>query len=123
MEAFHGTFSLLAGSPEVEAWLDAVNHVQAHTPGRESIVCASVADAVRGAFGDHHSLERTRTSGTELFVNPLMSIVWSFDLDAVAERCRYRQALEETRTIWDVNAVIEAFRHATEPRPRRPIPA
>jgi hypothetical protein len=120
--AFLGTFSLLPDAPEVKAWLDAVSYVQRRTPGRESIVCASIADAVRGAFGDHHSLERTRSSGAELFVNPLMSLVWSFELDAVAARCRYRDMLGQTATIWDVNAAIEGFRKGTRTRPRRLIP-
>ena len=28
-----------------------------------------------------------RAEGAELFVNPLMSMVWGFDFDTVAERC------------------------------------
>jgi hypothetical protein len=96
--------------------------VQGRTPGRESIVCASVTDAARGRFGDHHSIERTRSSGTQLFLNPLMSIVWTFDLDAVAQRCRYREAIERSQTVWEVSAAIEGFRKGTRTRPRRPIP-
>lgn len=121
--AYLGAFALVPAAPEVAAWLDAVAFVQARTKGRESIVCASIADAVRGAFGDHHSIERTRASGTELFINPLMSLVWSFELDAVAERVLYRREIEHTRTPFEVMAAIEAFRHETKPRPRRIIPA
>ncbi len=120
--AYLGAFALLPDAPEVEAWLDAIEFVQSRTAGRESIVCASIADAVRGEFGNHHSIPRTRESGTELFINPLMSLVWSFDLGALAERVLYRQALEGTKTPFEVMAVIEAFRHETKARPRRPIP-
>jgi hypothetical protein len=117
-----GAFALLPDAPEVIAWLDAVAHVQARTAHRESIVCASLADAVQGAFGDHHSLPRTRSSGTELFINPLMSLVWAFELPAVAERVLYREALTGTKTPFEVMAVIEAFRHETPLRKRQPIP-
>jgi hypothetical protein len=121
--AFYGTFSLLPGAPEVDAWLDALTYVQNATRGRESIVCASLADAVRGEFGDHHSVPRTRASGSELFINPLMGIVWTFGLDALAERSRFRSALAHTRSIFEVSAVIEAAREGVPLRPRRPIPA
>ena len=120
--AYYGTFALVPEASEVAAWLEAVAFVQARTPGRESIVCASIADAVRGEFGDHHSIPRTRESGTELFINPLMSLVWCFELGAVAERVLYRQALEQTKTPFEVMAVIEAFRHETKARARRSIP-
>ena len=117
-----GAFSLLPSMPEVRDWLDAVRYVQTWTPGRESIVCASVADAVQGRFGDHRSVARLRASDTELFINPLMSLVWTFDLDAVAKRCRYGAAIRETRGIFEVNAIIEAFRASTMARPRRSLP-
>jgi hypothetical protein len=121
--AYHGVFALLPSAPEVTAWLDAVAFVQARTVGRESIVCASIADAVRGEFGDHHSVPRTRTSGTELFINPLMSLVWSFELGPIAARVLYRRALEHTQSPFEVMAVIEGFRHEAQLRPRRVIPA
>lgn len=120
--AFLGAFSLLPGEPEVEQWLSALAYVQSRTEGRESIVNASIADAVRGEFGDHRSVPRTRDGDKELFVNPLMSLVWSFDLDALAARCLYARALASTQTIFEVHAAIEAFRRTTTPKRRLPIP-
>ncbi|MBF6221987.1 hypothetical protein IU479_28220 [Nocardia abscessus] len=83
-------FALTPGITAVDAWLHAVDWVQQNTPARESILCASTADAARGEFGDHHSLARTRAKGAELFINPLMSMVWGLDFDAVANRVLYR---------------------------------
>lgn len=120
--ADHGVFALLPGMSETDAWLAAVDWVQRHTPGRESIVCASITDAARGAFGDHHSLARTRENGAELFISPLMSMVWGFDLDAVADRVHHRGAIADAATPFEVAAAIEAFRDSTPPRPRRIIP-
>lgn len=117
-----GAFSLHAGVPEVDAWLDAVSYVQARTPGRESIVCASIADAVLGHFGDHRSVPRTREADKPLFINPLMSLVWAFDLGALAKRCLYREHVRSTATIFEVHAAIEAFRRETKVRSRRALP-
>jgi hypothetical protein len=64
----------------------------------------------------------TRTRGSELFVNPLMTLYFSFDLDAVARRSLYLSRLEGTRSAFEVAARIEAFRHQVEIRPHRPIP-
>ncbi|WP_324193743.1 DUF1152 domain-containing protein [Nocardia otitidiscaviarum] len=121
--AYHGVFALLPGIPAVDAWLDAVAWVQRHTPGRESIVSASVTDAARGEFGDHQSLARTGAEGSELFINPLMSMMWGFALDAVAERVLYREHLAGAETPFHVAATIEAFRARIPVRPRRTIPA
>ncbi|MBT8493255.1 MAG: DUF1152 domain-containing protein, partial [Deltaproteobacteria bacterium] len=120
--AFLGTHALLPTASGVEGYLAALDYVHERTPGRESIVNSSLAAAVRGEFGDHHTLERTRRSGTELFINPLMSLVWTFDLEPLAARCRYAEALDGTQTMFEVHARIEAFRARADIRPRRPLP-
>ncbi|MEV0670097.1 DUF1152 domain-containing protein [Mycobacterium sp. NPDC050441] len=121
--AYHGVFALIPGTASVDAWLHAAAWVQQHTPDRESIVCASITDAARGEFGDHHSLTRTRDKDIELFINPLMSMVWGFDLDAVADRVLYRREIAHATTPFEVAAAIEAFRDHTSLRTRRIIPA
>lgn len=120
--AYHGVFALTPGTPAVDAWLDAVAWVQRHTPGRESIVSASIADAARGEFGNHHSLDRTRTKNAALFINPLMSMAWGFDLDTVANQVRYTDHIAHAATPFEVSAAIEAFRTTIPLRPWRDIP-
>jgi len=97
-----------------------VEAAEAATPTRASIVNGSIASAIEGRFGNHHRM--TRTHGSELFINPLMSVLWMFDLAAVARRLLYLDALTSTQTIWDVQAAIEAFRESVIPRRRVPIP-
>ncbi|MGZ3421637.1 MAG: DUF1152 domain-containing protein [Polyangiales bacterium] len=116
--AFFGATSLLPEMPEFAAYRAAVAFV--HEKMQPSIVNASIVDAVEGRFGDHHSSPRTR--GSTLFINPLMGLYWTFDLAAVARRSLYLRDLEGTRDIWDVQRVIEAFRHGIRPKPRVPIP-
>lgn len=115
-----GAFSVSPSTPEGAGYLDAVDHSAEQMAGRTSIVNGSIANAVRGEFGDVHSSPRTR--GSELFINPLMSLYFTFDLPVVAARSLYLPMLAHTETIFEVHAVIEAFRKGTSIRPRRTIP-
>ncbi len=118
--AFLGTTSLLPSMAEARAYLDAVSHAEALAPRHPSIVNASIASAIEGRFGDYHRVDRTRPS--TLFISPLMSMMWAFDLDSVARRSLYLHMLSETQTIWDVQSIIEAFRKNVKARPRSTIP-
>jgi hypothetical protein len=62
------------------------------------------------------------TADSELFINPLMSIYWHFELAALAQRSLYLASLEGTNTVFDVQARIEAFYNTAAHRPWRPIP-
>jgi hypothetical protein len=118
--AYLGAFSVPRVSEEGRAFLDAIGATQAETPRRSSIVNGSIAAAIRGEFGDVQFTERTR--GSELFVNPLMALYFTFDLVGLAARSLYLKSLRHTETIFEVGAIIEAFRHAVVQRPRRAIP-
>jgi len=52
-----------------------------------------------------------------------MSMVWGFDLDAVANRVLSATAIASATTPFEVAAAIEAFRDHTPLRARRIIPA
>lgn len=118
--AFLGSTALLKSMPEVRVYLDAVNAAELATSRQPSIVNGSIASAIEGRFGDYHRNERTRSS--TLFINPLMSLLWAFDLAAVARRNLYLERLEGTETIWDVHLAIEGFRETVRQRPQMPIP-
>jgi hypothetical protein len=115
-----GAFAVTAAMAEGRAYLAAVSRAQSLTARRPSIVNGSIAAAVEGQFGDVRFTERTANS--ELFVNPLMSIYFGFELGALARRSLYLPALEDTHTIFEVSARIEAFRNTITPRPRVPFP-
>lgn len=116
--AFLGAHALLADAPEVVRYRKAVAWV--HERMQPSIVNASIVSAIEGEFGDHHATDRT--TGSTLFINPLMSLLWAFELDAVARRSLYLRDLEGTRSIWDVQLIIEAFRHGCAIKARATIP-
>lgn len=111
---FLGAFSLLPGMPEFEAFAEAEDFVCRHTPGRESVLTTSVVAAARGHFGDHHPT--ARTAGSRLFLNPLMAMYWSFELQALADRCLYLDYLKDTWTRWDVHRALSNYLYTVQPR-------
>ncbi|MEV4331163.1 DUF1152 domain-containing protein [Streptomyces sp. NPDC049597] len=119
--AYLGAFSVPRATREGALFLDAVAHAQEHTPDHPSIVNGSIAAAVRGSFGDVQFTSRTR--GSELFVNPLMSLCFVFELAGLARRCLYLDRIENTHLIRQVSSVIEKFREElVRQRPPRRVP-
>ena len=73
-----------------------------------SIVANSIASAIEGKFGDYHATNRT--AGSRLFINPLMSLYWFFDLDKIARKLQYLSMIEHTETESQVIEGIRTFR-------------
>ncbi|MFC6592069.1 DUF1152 domain-containing protein [Deinococcus lacus] len=118
--AYLGSFSLTPDMQPVQLYQDACEAVFEQMPRHISIVNASILSALHGHYGDHHLTERTR--GSELWINPLMSQYWCYDLPAVAERLQYREALLNTLSMSDVDRVIRGHRAEIVPRERRTLP-
>lgn len=118
--AYLGALSIPARGEEGEAYLDAVSHAQEHTPHHPSIVNGQIAAAMCGIFGDKHFT--TRTGGSELFINPLMAVYFSFQLAGVYKRLLYKGFVELTHTRAQMATAIERFRLMTDPRKRVAIP-
>ncbi|MDI2131560.1 DUF1152 domain-containing protein [Yinghuangia seranimata] len=116
-----GALSIPRDSREGTLYLDAVAHAERETEAHPSIVHGSVAAAIRGEFGNVALSERTRNS--ELFVNPLMGVYFTVELDALARRNLYLDRLRDTYTLWDVVARIEGFRDEVPTiRPQKAYP-
>lgn len=118
---FLGAFSLLPEMEEARLFVEAVDYAVKEMPGAPSVVSNSIASALESHFGDHH---RTwRTSGNKLFISPLMSMYWSFELDVVARRCLYLKELSRTESYGDLERVVKQFRKNYPPlRGWEPIP-
>ncbi len=115
-----GTHSLHTSMPEVAQFCEAVAYAHARMPDLQSIVNGSILSALEGRFGNFQ--RTTRTQSSELFINPLMSMYWHFDLKAVAEHSLYLALLEGTDDIFSIQSRIEAFRKTITPRKARRIP-
>jgi hypothetical protein len=103
-----GAWSLTREMPEVAAYESAVEWTHRAMFNNPSIVSSSIVSAIEGHFGDYHA--NYRTKGSELFINPLMSLYWAFRLEQVARRCLYLDRIQETETWYDLSAAITAFR-------------
>ena len=99
--AFLGAIALLERMPEVRLYVDAVNAAHMATARQPSIVNGSIVSAIEGHFGDYHRTPQTQSS--KLFINPLMCLLWAFDLAGVARRNLYLERLENTETNCDVH--------------------
>lgn len=106
--AYLGTVALLEEMPEVRRYREATETVFAMMPDHISIVSSSILSALAGRYGDHHATDRTE--GSQLWINPLMTLYWCFGLGRVAERILYRAAMLETRSYMDINYAIDEFR-------------
>eukprot|EP01090_Pellita_catalonica_P003485 TRINITY_DN13156_c0_g1_i1.p1 TRINITY_DN13156_c0_g1~~TRINITY_DN13156_c0_g1_i1.p1 ORF type:complete len:334 (-),score=49.33 TRINITY_DN13156_c0_g1_i1:70-927(-) len=108
---FLGSWSLLAEHPSAQKMISAYN---ACTP-RNSIVCASVTSAIEGHSGNyHHPATKNRTRGSKLFINPLMTLYWAFDLPILAKNVLYINLLKDTEDYTQVQIAIHKF-HAAYP--------
>jgi len=117
---FLGAFTLLADMPEVERYRQAVLAVCNSQPNHPSIVCNSVISALEGRYGDYHATDRTL--GSKLWINPLMTLYWCFQLTPLARRILYLDAMKATRTTEEINQVIHTFRSRIESKPWEAIP-
>jgi hypothetical protein len=119
--AYLGAFDIPRDSREGAAYLDAVAYAQRLTPNWPSIVNGQIAAALRGDFGNVRFTRRT--AGSELFVNPLMSVYFAVDLDGLAASSLYLDRIEHTVLMRQVSSVIEDFRDGlTSRRPPRQFP-
>lgn len=105
---FLGTWSLTGEMPEVQRYREATEAVLQAMPFHPSIVSTSILSAIAGLFGDVQM--NARTAGSKLFINVLMTLYWCFQLDSVAQRLLYLDAILHTQTSRDLTYAIEQFR-------------
>ncbi|WP_434777790.1 DUF1152 domain-containing protein [Neisseria sp. Ec49-e6-T10] len=98
-DGYLGTFSLTQDMPEGKRYLALIHYLNEKN-NRQSIVANSIAGALEGDFGNIHRTSLTQDS--ELFINPLMSLYWTFSLEQVISRMIFASELEDCETIRDV---------------------
>lgn len=103
---FLGAFSVLKEMREAQLYLLAYDYVKSRM--MPSIVSSSITDAIQGHFGNYQS--NPRTSGSELYINPLMSMYWCYQLESVARRMKHMEDLMKTKSIGEVSLVIQKYR-------------
>ncbi|HEY1111574.1 MAG TPA: DUF1152 domain-containing protein [Opitutaceae bacterium] len=115
--AFHGLLSLLPTMEAAEQFRSAVEFAHAAHPAQPSVVCLSMLKALQGASGYTEVRE-----GASVWLSPLMSAYWFFDLQAVFERHLFAAALARTTSFADVVEAIQEARRKMPIEPRMEIP-
>jgi hypothetical protein len=118
---FLGVFSALKEMPEVQQYVAAIQYANGQMQGSESIVSNSIKSAIEGEYGNHQTIQRTKSS--ELWINPLMSMYWCFNLKTVMKKSLYYHLIKDTYSIAELNAILSKFRNSLEKiREKRQIP-
>jgi len=104
---FLGCFSLLPTMDEVTKFKE----VYVASQPFNSIVNSSITSAVDGNFGDYHSpYTNSRTRGSKLYISPLMSMYFAFDLSKLAGMILYLDQLHHTKSMSEIRTIINDFR-------------
>lgn len=119
-KAFLGCFSLTPGMMEANALRDATQYANEKMSFQPSIVANSIVSALEGHYGDHHAT--FRTSGSRLWINPLMYIYWGFELAPVIDELLYYDLIRNTENIDEINNLIMLFRSRITPKLKERIP-
>jgi len=116
-----GMFQITKEMIEAQKYIDAVNFANKKMSGKESIVSNSIVSALKGEYGDHHATRRT--NGSELWINPLMTIYWCFDLRTVVRKIKYYDQIKDITTIGEFNGKLSEYRNKIkELRAKKQIP-
>jgi len=106
--------------PEARQYKDAVDFVNGKMEKR-SIVSNSIISALEGEYGDYHRTEHTKNS--QLWINPLMTIYWCFELKAVVEKITYYDYIKDTDSVSAFMSGLRDYRSTlTKPRNTKRIP-
>ncbi|MGH1339511.1 MAG: DUF1152 domain-containing protein [Aureispira sp.] len=120
-QGYMGLFQLLKEMPEAQQYKAAVDYANDKMFGKESIVSSSIVSALEGYYGNHQSTRRTK--GSILWINPLMTIYWCFELRAVVQKIAYYEYIKDVNTIGEFNEQLSHYRDAlTKIRANKQLP-
>jgi hypothetical protein len=117
-----GLFQLTKEMPEAQKYIEAINFANVEMYSQPSIVSNSIISALKGEYGDFHATKRTE--GSQLWINPLMTIYWCFELDALAKKIQYLEQIKDSVSMGDLNKKLSEYRDGlNELRAHKPLPS
>lgn len=108
-DGYLGLFQLTKEMEEAKKYASAIQFANEKMKDMESIVSNSIVSALEGQYGDYH--RTLRTKGSELWINPLMTIYWCFDLRAVIKKIKYYDWIKDVNTMGEFNGQLFKFRN------------
>jgi len=125
---FLGTSALVSGTPAAALYREAVGYTFANQQQQRrshihDVVLASVKGEYTAAPGKTDELAtRFDRRGPHVWISPLLSLFWYFELGVVARASLLLPHVLDTETIWDVTVRIEALRKTLPLLDRTRIP-
>ena len=113
---FWGSCALVPQMESYQAYESAVLFVQSQPVHDPSVINSSMISSVRGEFGNYHLTPKTE--GSRLWISPLMSLYWFFDLEIVANRNLFLPNLANTLSFRDA---LRKTLEATSKTAKRPV--
>jgi len=92
-----GAFQLTKEMIEGQKYIEVLYYANEKMTGMESIVSNSIVSALEGEYGNYHKTQRT--SGSQLWINPLMTMYWCFDLKAVVRKIKYYDYVKDANSV------------------------
>ncbi len=117
---FLGACALAPQMESYQAFERAVLFAQEQFLQDPSVIGSSLISAVRGEFGNYHLTEKTK--GSRLWISPLMTLYWFFDLPRVAKLNKFLTRLKDTDTFMDGLHQLMAFSKGARSRETAEIP-
>lgn len=105
-----GLFQLTNDMKEATLYSTAVAFANEKMSHIQSIVSNSIISALEGKYGNYHRTHRTQNS--KLWINPLMTIYWCFDLRSVIRKIKYYEFIKDTTSSGDVNIQLSKYRRS-----------
>jgi len=118
--AFLGCCSLTNEMDSYRHYESAVLYVQAKQYQDPSVINSSIVSAARGHFGNYHLTKKTY--GSVLWISPLMTLYWFFDLEKTADHNLYLDALRSSTSFMDAFHKFLDVRPFFKPRNYTEIP-
>ena len=118
--AFLGSCALVQAMEAYQFYEAAVLHVHQQPHQQPSVINASIISAVRGAYGDYHLTSRTH--GSRLWISPLMSLYWCFDLPGLAAQHHLLATIQDSYSFRDALDALLQARQRRSIRPTQQLP-
>ncbi|HEU4325872.1 MAG TPA: DUF1152 domain-containing protein [Roseiflexaceae bacterium] len=118
--AFLGACALTREMPVYQEYEAALLHAQSQPFQDPSVINSSIVSAVRGEYGDYHLT--TKTHNSRLWISPLMTLLWFFDLMPLARRNLILDALDTSATFMDAVRSVTSLRRSMTLRKTGQVP-
>jgi hypothetical protein len=110
---FLGAVSLEPTSLGSRFYSDCLEHIY-HRQGFRSVLAGTIVSAIQGCFGrDEVPIRlRDRVQPGQLYLWPLMAMLWGFDVDTVAQRSLIAKWIRHCESVQECKTMLQAGRLA-----------